>query len=69
MKIGLLLVGEGEEEGVNTSREREKKQDTRAESRECWNYDRKSYRVGGHDTEEEGGYSVSSGDQVEWWQS
>ena len=39
----------------------------RAESRdfECWDHDGKSQRVGRHNADEEGGYFVCSGDQVE----
>ena len=42
METGLLSVEEGEEEDVSVGRE--KKQETRDESRdfECWDYDRKN---------------------------
>ena len=42
MKIELLLVEEGEEEGVSVGRE--KRGETRTESRdlECWDYEKKS---------------------------
>ena len=48
VEIGLLLVEEGEEEGWSVGREKRRTQENEAETKEseCWDDDRKSYRVG-----------------------